>query len=124
MKRFLNRVWKLVNKPISEVKEVHRLRHKTIKKLTELMSNFRFNVGIATLMEYVNGLSRHNAEDQRRKSSGEKWGADKESLRVLILLLAPFAPYTSEELWLKLKAEDPRFGKPIPGEKWSVHQQA
>ncbi|KKS80201.1 MAG: Leucine-tRNA ligase, partial [Candidatus Beckwithbacteria bacterium GW2011_GWA2_43_10] len=112
MKRFLNRVWKLVNKPISEVKEVHRLRHKTIKKLTELMSNFRFNVGIATLMEYVNGLSRHNAEDPRRKSSGEKWGADKESLRVLILLLAPFAPYTSEELWLKL------------GGKFSVHQQA
>jgi leucyl-tRNA synthetase len=99
MKRFLDRVWRLT----SEVKEVHtsevsRLRHKTIKKLTEAMSKFRFNVGIAHLMTYVNDL--------------EKNGADKVDIKTLILLLAPFVPYISEELWEKL------------GGKFSVHQQA
>ncbi len=101
MRRFLDRVEKISNKvwpSHSQRTDLVRLRHKTVKKVTEAMKNFRFNVGISHLMTYVNGL--------------EKLGADKESLRVLILLLAPFAPYISEELWQKL------------GGKFSVHQQA
>ncbi|OIP03001.1 leucine--tRNA ligase [Candidatus Beckwithbacteria bacterium CG2_30_44_31] len=115
MKRFLNRVWKLVSDkvgPCQQTKsDLNTLRHRTVKKLTEAMVNFRFNVGIAHLMTYVNGMSKVKGQ------------MSKEDLKTLILLLAPFAPYISEELWSRLKAEDPRFGKPIPGEKWSVHQQ-
>ena len=107
MQRFLNRVWKLVdslarsNFPRAtqpenlHAGELHR--HTTIKKLTEAMKNFRFNVGIANLMEYINGL--------------EKEGADKEDIKTLILLLAPFAPYITEEMWQKI------------GGKFSVHNQ-
>ena len=99
MSRFLTRAWKLLDKVQDSVPERNeRLRHLTVKRITADVSNFKYNVLIAHLMEYVNGL--------------EKWGADKESLQVLVLLLAPFAPFTAEELWLKL------------GGKFSVHQQA
>ncbi|MFH0942893.1 MAG: leucine--tRNA ligase [Candidatus Beckwithbacteria bacterium] len=103
MKRFLNRVEKICSNKEIPYQEPTRsllvgLRHKTIKKLTEAMANFKFNVGIANIMEYVNGL--------------EKNGADKEDIKTLILLLAPFAPYITEELWEKI------------GGKFSVHNQA
>ncbi|MDZ4229351.1 MAG: class I tRNA ligase family protein, partial [Patescibacteria group bacterium] len=102
MSRFLARVEKLCgipglkNSPKPGMNTV-RLRHQTIKRVTQAMKHLRYNVAIAALMEYVNGL--------------EKQGADKESLRVLLLLLAPLAPYLSEELWFKL------------GGKFSIHQQ-
>lgn len=102
MKRFLDRVERLVSDKVHPCQETRmdlkHLRHKTIKQLTAAMKKFKFNVAIAYLMTYVNGL--------------EKYGADKESLRVLILLLAPLAPFMAEELWEKL------------GGKFSVHQQA
>lgn len=94
MGRFLSRVEKL--KP-TRTDPVGQLQHQIVKKVTETMRNLRYNVAIATLMEYVNGL--------------EKSGADEESLKALILMLAPFAPFTGEELWQKL------------GGKFSVHQQ-
>lgn len=101
MKRFLDRVEKISNKVKflpSPRTDIIRLRHKTIKKLTESLSNFRFNVGIAQLMTYVNGLERN--------------GANKEDIKTLVLLLAPFAPIISEKLWSKL------------GGRFSVHEQA
>ncbi|MCX6816265.1 MAG: class I tRNA ligase family protein [Candidatus Beckwithbacteria bacterium] len=109
MKRFLNRVWNLCSTP--GVKDVHTpgvllLRHKTVKKLTEAMENFRFNVGIANIMEYVNGLEKYFTPGVKEVSTP---GVD--SIKTLILLLAPFAPYISEELWGKI------------GGKFSVHQQ-
>jgi leucyl-tRNA synthetase len=42
----------------------------------------------------------------------------------LVLLLAPFAPHLSEELWQHLRGEaKPQPGKHLGGERWSVHQQ-
>jgi leucyl-tRNA synthetase len=95
MSRFLARVEKL--KTTKSGQETVKLRHQTIKRVTEAMKKLRYNVALAALMEYVNGL--------------EKLGADKDSFKVLVLMLAPFAPFMSEELWEKL------------GEKSSVHQQ-
>ena len=95
MTRFLARVNNLkISRPGPEVKQ---LMHKTIKQVSEAMVKFRFNVAIARLMEFVNAL--------------EKDGADKESLQALILMLAPFAPFISEELWSQI------------GGRFSVHQQ-
>lgn len=102
MKRFLERVSRLCS--TSEVRrrrnltsEVNGLRHKTVKRVSEAMVNFKFNVGIAALMEYVNDL--------------EKNGADIEDKKALVLMLAPLAPYLTEEWWGEL------------GGKFSVHEQ-
>lgn len=102
MSRFLTRIERLSNKvrsrkPARTDLAGSRLQHQTIKRVSEAMQNFRYNVAIAALMEYANGLEKH--------------GADKESLKSLILMLAPFAPFTSEELWAKLDG------------KFSIHQQ-
>jgi len=100
MSRFLTRVEKLVSekgRSLLLVDKVRPFQHQTIKRVTAAMKNLRYNVAIAALMEYVNGL--------------EKEGVNKDSLKALLLMLAPLAPFTSEELWEKL------------GGKFSIHQQ-
>jgi len=99
MKKFLERVWRLVEKPgkVKNEKQLRNLQHKTVKIVTKAMEKLRYNVGIARLMEYVNGL--------------QEAGVDKEALEALVLMLAPVAPYVAEEMWGKL------------GGKFSVHQQ-
>ena len=101
--RFLGRVWSLVHKseirnPKSETnsksknqnskqnEEIERLRHKTIKKVTEDIEGSRFNTAISAMMEYSNGM-------QEQKHTSQK------DLETLLLLLAPFAPHITEELW-------------------------
>jgi leucyl-tRNA synthetase len=95
MSRFLGRVENL--KSAKAGSESKKLRHQTVMRVTKAMKRLRYNVVLAALMEYVNGL--------------EKYGADKDSLQALVLMLAPFAPFMSEELWQNL------------GGKVSVHQQ-
>ncbi len=91
--RFLNRVWDLVQRyrgqeggdgafPI----EAQQVTHRTIKKVTHDISDLKFNTAIAALMEYSNQL-------QRRPALSEA------EARTLLLLLAPFAPFMTEELW-------------------------
>lgn len=101
--RFLQRVWNLVenfsphlNSPQPKVKEeesreLEKLFHKTIKKVSEDIENFRFNTAISSLMILVNELS------------GKREQLNKNNLETLLLLLAPFAPHLTEELWQKLK---------------------
>ncbi|PJC50163.1 MAG: hypothetical protein CO032_06270, partial [Nitrosopumilales archaeon CG_4_9_14_0_2_um_filter_34_16] len=68
-------------------KEIERILHKTIKKVTEDIENFRFNTAISALMILVNELQNRNYGI---------W-----HLKTLIFLLVPFAPHISEELWQK-----------------------
>lgn len=91
--RFLQRVWGLQEKVtrsviLSEQSESKDLRimHKTIKKVTEDIEAIKFNTAIATLMEWLNHLSRKN------KLALEEY-------KIMLLLLAPFAPHVTEELW-------------------------
>jgi leucyl-tRNA synthetase len=92
--RFLNKVWNLrskVNHELKEIKnkELQRLIHKTIKKVTEDMENLRYNTTISTLMILVKEFERQN------------W-LSATSYQLLLKLLAPFAPYITEELWHQL----------------------
>jgi len=110
--RFLSRVWRLVEE-LSEkfaepVKNEHidknarRLIHKTIKKVTtDIEERFNFNTAISAIMEMVNGIN-----SLKEEISGD---VVKEAAENLLLMLAPFAPHITEELWERI------------GNKGSIH---
>jgi leucyl-tRNA synthetase len=110
--RFLNRVWKLVHEYLSiaqgaadldvaaltdEERTLRRAVHKTFKKVTEdIDERFHFNTAIAAVMELLNVL-------QGAKLASPQSGAVmKETLDLLVQMLAPFVPHISEELWQQL----------------------
>ena len=70
--------------------------HKTIKKVTEDIAGFHLNTALSALMEYINFLS--GRESAQNKPS-------REAVRTLVLLLAPFAPHMTEELWQTVLGE-------------------
>jgi leucyl-tRNA synthetase len=124
VKRFLERIEDLLshfidlNKQFVEhtdsIKFLEVL-NKTILKITEDIDNFGFNTAIAKLMELGNYLqSERNNPKNALIESGEKekrlWAISNESIRKIIKLIAPMAPYLAEELW---KAA---------GESGSVHE--
>ena len=79
-------------------KALKRITHKTIKKVTEDMSRFHFNTAISALMELVNAVYSYTAEHKESKDK-----ALKEAIESVIILLAPFAPHITEELFFLLK---------------------
>jgi len=95
MRRFLDRVWSLFSTcqedglSQTQSKEVKTKLHKTIKRVTNDISKFRYNTAISAIMELVNKMR----EDTK--------ALDKNSLEVLVKLLAPFAPHVAEELWVE-----------------------
>jgi leucyl-tRNA synthetase len=90
--RFLNKVWKLVdeNKQTTVTKEMERLRHKMVHDITLRMESFNLNTVVSGFMEYTNKLI-----DLQKKEGG----IDQDTIETLIILLAPFTPHISEELW-------------------------
>ena len=93
--RFINKVWKLVdeNTAVVETKDMERLRHKLIRDITVRMENFNLNTVVSGFMQYTNELL-----DLQKKEGG----LANETLQALVILLAPFIPHTSEELWAKV----------------------
>ena len=109
--RFLNRVYRLVdeakdiyktsiNKDIGKLskddKEFRYSINNTIKKVTEdIDERFNFNTAISSIMELVNETNKYKDKDltDTRKILLSK------SIESIIILLSPFAPYLSEELW-------------------------
>ncbi|MFH0935376.1 MAG: leucine--tRNA ligase [Candidatus Omnitrophota bacterium] len=87
--KFLNRVWRIQEDLKRQAPpDLIRTMHRTIKKVTEDIENFKFNTAIAALMELVNAIY--------------KWGADKEIFSKLVVMLSPIAPHFAEELWGRL----------------------
>jgi leucyl-tRNA synthetase len=96
--RFLNKVWnlqeklKIKNQKLkTQIKnqKLEKIVHKTIKKVTEDIENFRFNTAVSALMILTN-------EFEKAKELSVI------SYRSLVKLLAPMAPHISEEIWQKL----------------------
>jgi leucyl-tRNA synthetase len=108
-KRFLDRVWNLFGKEKSvisekEDREFEKILHKTIKKVTEDIENFRFNTAVSALMILVNELQNKNYGI---------W-----HLKTLLLLLAPFAPHVTEELWQRLNSKPYTLKASIHSQPW------
>ena len=87
-KRFLDRVWNLAegageSYDVTPANEA--ILHKTIKKVTDDIDSLKMNTAIAAMMTAVNELTAN--------------GASRGDLRTLLLLLNPFAPHITEELW-------------------------
>jgi leucyl-tRNA synthetase len=108
--RFLNRVWKLVHDhlpliasagPVAvadlspEARDLRRAVHKTIRKVTEdVEGRFHFNTAIAAIMELANTLVSSRAKDDPAQAP-----VVREALETMVLLLSPFVPHVTAELW-------------------------
>lgn len=96
---FLRKLWRLFYQDGSLVlndapadKAALKTLHKTIKKVTDDLERFSFNTNVSNFMICVNELT-----DQKCHA--------KEVLEQLVILLAPYAPHVSEELWVILGHE-------------------
>ncbi|MDE5853133.1 MAG: leucine--tRNA ligase [Oscillospiraceae bacterium] len=87
-KRFLDRVWALqdIVKGDGISKNVESALHKMIKKVTEDIENMKFNTAISAMMAFLNVIS-----DAKSITNDE--------FKILLILLYPFAPHISEELY-------------------------
>ncbi|MBN2831614.1 MAG: leucine--tRNA ligase [Candidatus Omnitrophica bacterium] len=99
--KFLNRVWR-IQENLKEKADTALVRfmHKTIKKVSEDFSAFKFNTAIASLMELTNAIYQS--------------GTDKEVFLKLIIMLSPIAPHFCEELWHTLGNKESIFKSPWP----------
>ncbi|MBS1854054.1 MAG: leucine--tRNA ligase [Acidobacteria bacterium] len=112
--RFLGRVYRFATRNVPQEersgesdRKVLRKLHQTVKKITEdFETRWHFNTCIASVMELVNLLY---AEEANISAT-----AMREVLEKLALLLAPFAPYVSQEIWEELGGEGVLFHQSWP----------
>lgn len=90
VRRFLGSVWRHALTPSAPGERdvaFDRRVHATVKKVTEDLEAYRFNTAVAAMMKLENSLA------------GTSGPSRDEAVATLIVLLAPFAPYITEELW-------------------------
>jgi leucyl-tRNA synthetase len=90
--RFLERLWAMGEKPLSDeppTGELLKLMHKTIRKVDGDTSSLNFNTAISAMMVLSTEANKLDALPR------ELWSA-------LVRMAAPYAPHLGEELWLKL----------------------
>jgi leucyl-tRNA synthetase len=117
--RFLARVWRLAMEEDQEgvwrlssclvedelTPRQQRIAHATIRKVTEDVESLSFNTAIAQMMIFVNEFT---AAERR----------PVEALRTLLVLLNPFAPHLSEELWQRLGIKFSTFTNSVHNQPW------
>ena len=119
MSRWLNRVWNLVLSDYSDgpdvigvnastSRELERMTHKTIKKVSEDIGRFRFNTMIAALMEFTNYLTKVREAEWVTKDDWDR------AINTFLLLLAPSAPHLAEELWQRRGCPYSVHNQPFP----------
>ena len=80
--------------------------HKTIKKVTEDIDNLKCNTAIAAMMALINKIY-------------EKGSVNKAELKTLTILLNPFAPHVTEEMWDVMG-----FGGMVNEAEWPAYDEA
>jgi len=125
--RFLARVWRLTDRyaelarsgrdqkveaPTGISLKLLRKLHQTIAKITlDFSGRWHFNTCVAAIMELVNEIQAADAQLAAGEVSAPVM---LELLRSLVLLLAPFAPYLSAELWEELGEQGAILRAPWP----------
>ena len=119
--KFLARAWRCANEVESEPGvdfgsgdlELRRATHLFLQQFPEQIESFKFNVGVAKVMELVNALRK--AIDG---NPGPKDPAVREAAETVAKALSLFAPYTAEDMWQALGHKPAvalaGFAKPIP----------
>ncbi len=87
---------KISGQSVGNAKDFRRESHKAIKKVTEDIERFAFNTAVSALMEAMNGLTSISKNCQWNEA---ECLAVSEAIDTMILLLAPMAPHTADELW-------------------------
>lgn len=88
-RRFLDRVWELQECVIDGKEyrpELETAMHKTIKKVSEDIETLKFNTAIAAMMALLNDITKTGS-------------INRAELKTFLILLNPFAPHITEELW-------------------------
>ena len=111
--RFLNRIWRMVYEFLEKYENIpgkYEIRNEadkklaytlnyTIKKVTEdIRDRFNFNTAISAIMELVNEMYRYKEGDVNDALYST-------AIRTIVVLLAPFVPHITEELWQELGYE-------------------
>ena len=111
--RFLNRIWRLVydfKEKYENIPGSYEIRNEadkklaytlnyTIKKVTEdIRDRFNFNTAISAVMELVNELYKYKEGDVNEALYST-------CIKTILILLAPFVPHITEELWQELGYE-------------------
>ena len=108
-KRFVERYWNLqeiVADGDGYSSDLEALMNKTIKKVTEDIDNLKCNTAIAAMMTLLNKVY-------------EKKSITRAELRDLTIMLNPFAPHVTEELWEKMD-----FGGAVHDAKWPEYDES
>ncbi len=111
IRRFLEKVWALVHERAAKggagaaTAAVEQKLHRTIRKVTADTEALQYNTAIAAMMEYVNELREHGA-------------GSRELIQPLVIMLAPYAPHITEELWEVLGGQGSVFRA-----SWPAHDE-
>jgi len=129
--RFLNRVWTLAldphgsdpgdkdaghlpegQGPAEAEAALRSAAHRTLRGVTADYESFHFNTMVAKLMELSNALFRYRGTEI---AGGAAWD---ETVRLLLLMLAPATPHVTEELWSRRLAARSEAWSSIHTETW------
>jgi leucyl-tRNA synthetase len=122
--RFLARVWRLMMREnqagewelspavqdVDLIKAQQKIVHATIKKVTEDIEALSFNTAISQMMIFVNAFT--NAES-----------IPVSAVRAFLILLNPFAPHVTSELWEKVNARFKDVRGDITDQKWPAYDE-
>jgi leucyl-tRNA synthetase len=122
--RFLARVWRLLMtenqaggwelsakiKELDAARPQQKLLHATIKKVTDDIESFSFNTAISQMMIFVNAFT--NVET-----------IPLSTIRAFLLLLNPFAPHITSELWEQLSRRFGDLPEDITEQRWPAYDE-
>ena len=99
--RKVERLTNAIKESDERISDIDKVLHNSLKVIREDLDKFQFNTSMAKIMEYTNILVKY-----------EKSGIPRYYIEQLLLMLAPFAPHITEELWASI------------GNKYSIHNES